>query len=71
MPVEIGEVVVRVSVVDAHTPSPGRHRLVAVAGYGRKQDRRAHCAGFNNYLIKPIDINRLAPLLEQSANTAQ
>jgi CheY-like chemotaxis protein len=57
---------------EAHDEPVRRHRLVAVAGYGCKQDQgRAHCAGFNNYFIKPIDINRLAQLLEQSANTAQ
>lgn len=57
---------------EAHDEPVRRHRQVAVAGYGRKQDpSRAHCAGFNYYFIKPIDFNRLAQLLEQSSNTAQ
>ena len=40
-------------------------RLIAVTGYGQDSDRRrAREAGFDEHLIKPVDINRLAALLD-------
>lgn len=44
-----------------------RHRdllLVAVTGYGRAKDRdAAHRAGFDAYLVKPVDLGELEKLL--------
>jgi PAS domain S-box-containing protein len=41
-----------------------RLRLVALTGYGRREDReRALAAGFDEHLVKPIDPARLAALL--------
>lgn len=38
-------------------------RLVALTGYGQAEDReRAHAAGFDDYLVKPVDI----PALERT-----
>ena len=35
-------------------------RLLALTGYGQEEDRRrAHEAGFEHHLVKPIDIDRL------------
>jgi signal transduction histidine kinase/CheY-like chemotaxis protein len=45
---------------------PGAHaiRLVALTGYGQDEDRRrALDAGFDQHLVKPIDIDRLQALL--------
>jgi len=40
-------------------------RLVALTGYGQKADReRALSAGFDDHLVKPIDPERLAELLQ-------
>jgi PAS domain S-box-containing protein len=43
----------------------GRHlRLVAVTGYGLREDReRALAAGFDEHLVKPVDPSRLAAML--------
>jgi len=43
----------------------GRHLyLVAVTGYGQPKDRdQALAAGFDDYLVKPFDRDRLATLL--------
>jgi signal transduction histidine kinase len=46
---------------------PGGHklRLIAVTGYGQEADRvRAHEAGFDHHLVKPIALDALFPLLE-------
>jgi CheY-like chemotaxis protein len=41
--------------------------LVAMTGYGQDEDRRrSQMAGFNSHLVKPIDLERLNTLLEQS-----
>ena len=41
-----------------------RAYLVALTGYGNDEAvRRAHDAGFNSHLLKPIDSNRLQSLL--------
>jgi signal transduction histidine kinase len=40
-------------------------RLVAITGYGQPRDRvRSRDAGFEHHLVKPVDIERLAALLE-------
>ncbi|MBI2218466.1 MAG: response regulator [Candidatus Rokubacteria bacterium] len=45
-------------------PGATRRRLVAVTGYGRPEDRqRALQAGFDAYLIKPVEAERLASLV--------
>lgn len=42
--------------------------LVALTGYGREYDRQqAEAAGFDQYLIKPVDFERLQQLLEEFA----
>ena len=39
-------------------------RLVALTGYGQREDRRrAQAAGFDAYLIKPVSLTRLAHTL--------
>jgi CheY-like chemotaxis protein len=40
-------------------------RLIALTGYGQESDRRrALEAGFNEHLVKPIDLNRLLAVLD-------
>jgi PAS domain S-box-containing protein len=40
--------------------------IIAVSGYGRDEDRRrSKEAGFDHHLVKPIDIDALAPLLHR------
>jgi signal transduction histidine kinase len=44
--------------------------LVALTGYGREHDRQlAQLAGFDQYLIKPVDYERLLELLDRFAAT--
>jgi CheY-like chemotaxis protein len=39
-------------------------RLIAVTGYGQESDRRrALEAGFDEHLVKPVDLNRLQSML--------
>jgi CheY-like chemotaxis protein len=39
-------------------------RLIAVTGYGQESDRRrAFEAGFDEHLVKPVDLARLQSLL--------
>lgn len=41
--------------------------LVALSGYGQKQDReRSNEAGFDHHLLKPVDFSTIARLLENS-----
>ena len=41
---------------------------IALTGFGMEEDlRRSHDVGFNHHLIKPIDLNRLDALIQQSA----
>jgi CheY-like chemotaxis protein len=45
-------------------------RLVAVTGYGQASDRRkARDAGFDEHVVKPIDLDALPDLLAPQANT--
>jgi CheY-like chemotaxis protein len=47
----------------AHPETAGA-ALVAVSGYGQEQDRqRAFAAGFDHYLVKPVDMDKLAEVL--------
>jgi len=47
---------------DQHEGSP--LRLIALTGYGQEDDRaRAHEAGFDHHLVKPIALETLMPLL--------
>lgn len=40
--------------------------LVAVTGYGQEHDRsKSMAAGFDQHLVKPVDVTRLADLLDQ------
>lgn len=51
----------------ASNPVPGM-RLIALTGYGQKQDReRARAAGFDDHLLKPADMAALQRLLEGPA----
>jgi len=44
----------------------GHALLVAVTGYGQEQDRlKTTAAGFDQHLVKPVDLAKLASLLEQ------
>jgi CheY-like chemotaxis protein len=41
--------------------------LIAMTGYGRKQDREAALAcGFDHYFVKPVDIAKLSALLAEA-----
>jgi len=41
-------------------------RLLALTGYGQEQDRqRAHEAGFEHHMVKPIDIDRLLEIVDK------
>jgi PAS domain S-box-containing protein len=45
-------------------PATAGAALVAVTGYGQEQDRqRAFAAGFDHYLVKPVDMDKLAEVL--------
>jgi CheY-like chemotaxis protein len=42
--------------------------LIAVSGYGQQADRnRAQEAGFDHHLVKPVDPDKLAGLIESLA----
>ena len=47
----------------------GRHPLlVAITGYGRSEDRRRTAeAGFDHHLVKPVNLQTLRALLEQTS----
>jgi len=41
-------------------------RLIALSGYGQSQyPRRAHEAGFERYLVKPVDLDELLALVRE------
>jgi signal transduction histidine kinase/ActR/RegA family two-component response regulator len=47
-------------------------RLIALTGYGQEEDRRrALDAGFDQHLVKPVDIDRLQALLAQASIAIQ
>ena len=51
-------------------PSAGHPKLVALSGYGREEDlREAYAAGFDHYLIKPVDFDALQKLLATLEST--
>ncbi|BDT58320.1 hypothetical protein MasN3_18140 [Massilia varians] len=46
-------------------PETAASMLVAITGYGQQQDRdAAFAAGFQHHLVKPVDVDALARLLE-------
>jgi CheY-like chemotaxis protein len=46
-------------------------RLVAVTGYGTAEDKaRAHAAGFDQHITKPIDCDLLLDELQQESQPA-
>ncbi|MGE3510185.1 MAG: response regulator, partial [Vicinamibacterales bacterium] len=50
----------------AHEPGMAGLRLVAVTGYGQRQDRETSAqAGFHAHFVKPIDATQLRDLLTQ------
>ncbi len=41
-------------------------RLVAITGYGQDADRaRSHQAGFDEHLVKPVEIQAVVPVLDR------
>jgi DNA-binding response OmpR family regulator len=45
--------------------------LVAVTGWGQESDRtRALCAGFDDHLVKPVEVDSLLALLARKAVSA-
>jgi CheY-like chemotaxis protein len=61
LPVMDGYELVRLLRADAGLASV---RLIAVTGYGQESDRRrALEAGFDEHLVKPVDLDRLQSLL--------
>jgi len=52
-------------------PETARTMLVATTGYGRQQDRdAAAAAGFDHYLVKPVNTAQLSDLLARAAAEA-
>jgi len=55
---ELGQ---RLAALLAKTPP----KLIAVSGYGQDVDRaRSRAAGFDEHLVKPVDVDRLEPMLQ-------
>jgi signal transduction histidine kinase/CheY-like chemotaxis protein len=49
-------------------PETARSTLIAMTGYGRQQDRETSmAAGFDHYLVKPVDTALLSGILEAAA----
>jgi CheY-like chemotaxis protein len=49
-------------------PQTANATLVAMTGYGRQQDRdSAEAAGFDHYLVKPVDKTQLSQILAATA----
>jgi len=47
-------------------PEGQRIAVVAITGYGREEDReRSRAAGFDQHLVKPVDLDTLHALLAQ------
>jgi CheY-like chemotaxis protein len=52
-------------------PQAKAMRLIALTGYGQDEDRRrALEAGFDEHLVKPVDIDRLQALIAQASASA-
>jgi signal transduction histidine kinase len=50
------------------TPQLSNVRLIAVSGYGQESDRaRAHAAGFQAHLAKPVPIDTLVRLVDEAS----
>lgn len=50
------------------SPETRKAVLIAVTGYGQESDRKnALAAGFDHHLVKPVDIRRLAAILNELA----
>jgi signal transduction histidine kinase/CheY-like chemotaxis protein len=50
-------------------PGGDKLRLIAVTGYGQETDRmRAHEAGFDHHMVKPVALDALLPLLKANAS---
>ena len=53
------------------TLTPGRPYLIALTGYGQPDDvKRAHDAGFDAHLLKPVDPDALAKVLSAVPRTS-
>jgi len=51
-------------------PQAGGSTLIAMTGYGRQQDREtAMAAGFDHYLVKPVNTTQLSDILAGAAET--
>jgi CheY-like chemotaxis protein len=49
-------------------PDLGKTHLFAITGYGQESDReRSRAAGFQEHLVKPIDLAELATLIDEAA----
>jgi len=54
-----------------HEPRLARIRLVSITGYGQHSDKvRAHEAGFDVHLVKPVDLGVIETVLAETAATA-
>ena len=43
--------------------------MIAVSGYGRESDRQlSRAAGFDDHLVKPVDLEKLTALLSKRVN---
>jgi signal transduction histidine kinase/ActR/RegA family two-component response regulator len=48
-------------------PGGQRHLIVAITGYGQDRDRRRSSeAGFDAHLVKPVELEQLLPLLQET-----
>jgi signal transduction histidine kinase len=53
-------------------PGGDRRVMAAVTGWGQPQDvQRSREAGFDQHLVKPVDLESLIPLIEQAAHQRQ
>lgn len=47
-------------------------RLIAISGYGEAKDRtRSKAAGFDEHLVKPVDVDRVCRLLAPVRENAE
>jgi CheY-like chemotaxis protein len=52
-------------------PAHCRARILALSGYAQPQEQEAAlAAGFDRYLVKPVDVEQLLGLLQESAKPA-